>query len=298
MDFPPETATMKVGIDSYCYHRFLGDVYPEQQPPAAPYTMDRVIDRAHELGCGGISLESCFFPSFDPGYLADVRARLDAYEFDRVYAWGHPDGLEAGRNPSAKEDMIRHIKHAKAIGATVMRVVGSSFSFVRDPHEPQLRILGGWFKEAARVAAAEGVSLAVENHIDYDADEILRLIEEVDSPFFGVNLDTANFLRVLDDPVAATEKLAPHVLATHIKDVEPVKGRSVRAWNYFACVAAGEGLVEIEKIVAILARTGYRGLLAFEVDMPAERWLGREDEMVEHSIAYLERVAAAEAFHG
>lgn len=138
---------MKVGIDSYCYHRFLGDVYPEQQPPAADFTMERVIDRAHEIGCEGISLESCFFPSFDAGYLADVRARLDAYAFDRVYAWGHPDGLEAGRNPQARDDMIRHIRHAKAIGATVMRVVGSSFSFVREPHEPQLRVLGGWFEE-------------------------------------------------------------------------------------------------------------------------------------------------------
>jgi sugar phosphate isomerase/epimerase len=288
---------MKVGIDSYCYHRLLGEVYPEQQPPATSLTMERVIDRAHELGCEGMSLESCFFPSFDAGYLADVRARLDAYGFDRVYAWGHPDGLEAGRNPQAKEDLVRHIHHAKAIGATVMRVVGSSFSFVHDPHEPQLRILSGWLREAVRVAAGEGVSLAIENHIDYDADEILRLIMEVDSPFFGVNLDTANFLRVHDDPVEAAEKLAPHVLATHIKDVEPVKGRSVRGWNYFACVAAGEGLVEIDKIVAILVRAGYRGLLAFEVDMPAPRWLDREDEMVERSVGFLKQLVASEATH-
>jgi sugar phosphate isomerase/epimerase len=63
-------------------------------------------------------------------------------------------------------------------------------------------------------------------------------------------------------------------------------------------VAAGEGLVEIDKIVAILARADYRGLLAFEVDMPAARWLGREDEMVERSVAYLKRLAAAEAPHG
>jgi len=288
---------MKVGIDSYCYHRLLGEVYPEQQPPATSLTMEQVIDRAHELGCEGISLESCFFPSFDAGYLADVRARLDAYGFDRVYAWGHPDGLEAGRNRQAKEDLVSHIHHAKAIGATVMRVVGSSFSFVHDPHEPQLRILSGWLKEAVRVAAGEGVSLAIENHIDYDADEILRLIMEVDSPFFGVNLDTANFLRVHDDPVEAAEKLAPHVLATHIKDVEPVKGRSVRGWNYFACVAAGEGLVEIDKIVAILVRAGYRGLLAFEVDMPAPRWLDREDEMVERSVGFLKQLVASEATH-
>ena len=64
-----------------------------------------------------------------------------------------------------------------------------------------------------------------------------------------------------------------------------------------ACVAAGEGLVEIDTIVAILARAGYHGLLAFEVDMPAERWLGREDEMVERSVAYLKRLVAGEAAH-
>ena len=29
---------------------------------------------------------------------ADLKARLDEYGFDRVYAWGHPDGLEAGKN--------------------------------------------------------------------------------------------------------------------------------------------------------------------------------------------------------
>ena len=48
---------MKVHIDSYYYHRFFGDVYPEQHPPASPFTMEQVIDRAHELGCESISLE-------------------------------------------------------------------------------------------------------------------------------------------------------------------------------------------------------------------------------------------------
>ena len=38
----------------------------------------------------------------------------------------------------------------------------------------------------------------------------VALIKAVDGPNFGVNLDTANFLRVLDDPVEATRKLAPH----------------------------------------------------------------------------------------
>ena len=30
---------MKVGIDSYCYHRFFGEVYPDQSKPAKNMTM-------------------------------------------------------------------------------------------------------------------------------------------------------------------------------------------------------------------------------------------------------------------
>jgi 3-oxoisoapionate decarboxylase len=87
---------MKVGIDSYSYHRFFGEVYPNQQPAPSPYTMDSFLDRAKGLGCDGVSLESCFFPDFSSSYLKTLRQKLDDYGFDRVYALGHPDGLEAG----------------------------------------------------------------------------------------------------------------------------------------------------------------------------------------------------------
>ena len=284
---------MKIGIDSYCYHRFFGEVYPTQHPAATPYTMETFLDRARQLGCDGVSLESCFFPEFGETYLTTLRRRLDALEFDRVYAWGHPDGLEAGGSVKAKEEMLAHIDYARLIGAPVMRVVGSSLMFRFEPHEPQLKILAEWFKEATDRAAAHGIRLAVENHIDYNSDEILWLIEQVGSDHFGINLDTANFLRVLDDPVEATRKLARHVFATHVKDIKPVKGVNAREWCYFACVAAGEGLVEIDAIAQVLKDAGYTGFLAFETDMPHPDYAGREEEMVEKSIRYLKGMAAS-----
>ncbi len=283
---------MKIGIDSYCYHRFMGEVYPGQQAPATGYTMDSFLTRAKEIGCEGVSLESCFFPEFSEKYLTGLRGRLDELEFDRVYAWGHPDGLEGGGSVKAQEEMLRHIEYAKLIGAPVMRVVGSSLMFRFAPHEPQLCILAEWFREAADIAAGHGIKLAVENHIDYNSDEILWLIEQVGSEYFGVNLDTANFLRVLDDPVEATRKLAKHVFAVHVKDIRPVKGVNATEWCYFACVAAGEGLIEIDKIALILKDAGYRGFLAFESDMPHPDYSEREEEMVEKSMAYLKAVAA------
>jgi sugar phosphate isomerase/epimerase len=283
---------MKVGIDSYCFHRFLGEVYPMQEAAPRPHTMDSVLERARELGCDGISLESCFFPEFSESYLSGLRRKLDDLGFDRVYAWGHPDGLEAGGSEKAKAEMLAHIEYARLIGAPVMRVVGSSLMFRFAPHEPQLRILADWFREATEVAARHGIRLAVENHIDYNSDEILWLIEQVGSEYFGVNLDTANFLRVLDDPVEATRKLAKHVFATHVKDIRPVKGVGVREWYYFSCVAAGEGLIEIDKIAQILKDAGYTGFLAFETDMPHPDYAGREEEMVAKSVHYLKNVAA------
>ena len=41
---------MKVGIDSYCYHRFFGEVYPQQVPPQRKMTLEDFLDRANELG--------------------------------------------------------------------------------------------------------------------------------------------------------------------------------------------------------------------------------------------------------
>lgn len=283
---------MKVGIDSYCYHRFFGEVYPMQRPAPKAYTMESFLDRAKELGCDGVSLESCFFPGFDGAYLRGLRGKLDAHGFDRVYAWGHPDGLEAGGNPRAKDEMIAHIDHAVAIGAPVMRVVGSSLMFRNQPHEPQLKILAAWFREAAAIAEKKGVRLAVENHIDYNSDEIKWLIDEVGSAHFGVNLDTANFIRVLDDPVEATRKLAKHVFATHVKDLRAVKGVGVNEWYYFSSVAAGTGLVEVDKIAQILKDSGYTGFLAFETDMPHPDYAEQEERMIEESMRYLKKIAA------
>jgi len=92
---------MKVAIDSYCYHRFFGEVYPQQTAPAGGMSLEQFLDRAKELGVDGVSLESCFFPSRNADYLRSVRARLDEYGLDRVYAWGHPDGLEGGSSERA-----------------------------------------------------------------------------------------------------------------------------------------------------------------------------------------------------
>lgn len=282
---------MKVGIDSYCYHRFFGEVYPQQKKPEKQMILEDFLKRAKELEVDGVSLESCFIPRFDKEYLSEVKGMLDAFGMDRVYAWGHPDGLEGGRNEKACDEMIKSIEYADAIGAKVMRVVGSSLMFRFEPHGPQLEKLTKMFSKAVKVAQQYGIKLAVENHIDYNSDEILSLIRNVNSPYFGINFDTGNFIRVLDDPIQGMEKLAKSVFATHIKDLKPQKGVPVNEWFFFSSTPIGDGLVDNQKLAQILKDVGYQGFLAVEIDFLHPDYNNDEDSAVAKSIKELKRIA-------
>jgi sugar phosphate isomerase/epimerase len=285
---------MKVGIDSYCYHRFFGEVYPDQKKPDKDWTVQDFLKRAKELKVDGVSLESCFLPAkADAAWFKDLKAQLDGYGLDRVYAWGHPDGLERGQNGAAYEEMVGSVPKARAIGAEVMRVVGSSLMFRHEPHGPQIKALADMFKKAIKVAEDAGIKMAVENHIDFTGDEILQLLSEVNSPNFGLNFDTGNFLRLLDDPIAAMEKLAPHVMATHVKDLMPDKKARATDWHFFAGVPVGDGLIDNQRLAQLLHKANFKGFLAVEIDHPHSDWAGREDEMVGLSIQGLRKITAS-----
>jgi len=285
---------MKVGIDSYCFHRFFGEVYDRQPVPDRTMTMEDFLDFAVELGVDGVSLESCFFPSMEASWFTALKARLDDYGLDRVYAWGHPTGLEDGTNPSALEDMVTQIGNAELIGAKVMRVTpGPGPADYRwEPRQPRLEVLAAWFKEAAGKAGPRGIKLAAENHGDYTAKEMLWLVEAVGSPYFGVNFDTGNFFRLLDDPVAAMEKLANYVFATHIKDVKVRRDVSPAEWFFFSSTPVGEGLLDMAQLVRSLSEVGYDGLLAVEIDHLHPDYGYDEHAAVRQSVEELGRLAA------
>jgi sugar phosphate isomerase/epimerase len=283
---------MKVGIDSYCFHRFFGEVYSQQQPPARSMTLEDFIEHARSLAVDGVSLESCFFPSLESSYLTGIRSMLDTYGLDRVFAWGHPDGLEGGTNEAAYKEMLRSFEHAQALGASVMRVVGSSLRFRNEPHGPQMERLTRMFRKAVRVAEVYGIRMAVENHIDFNGQEMLSLLHSVDSPFLGINFDTGNFVRLLDDPVQAMDALAPYTYATHIKDLKVQRGVPANEWYFFSSAPVGDGVVDNAKLIEKLCRVGFDGILAVETDFLHPDYGNDEHAAVAASVKELRRLVA------
>lgn len=256
---------MKIAIDSYCYHRYFGDWYAIQTDPGVRLTVWDFLKRAKKHGVDGVSIESCYFKHIDDRFLVELRDKLDEYGFERVWAWGHPDGLKSGSDKAAAKDCAQHLAFAERIGARVMRIAGGSRRSRPASWAVHKRQLGGALKKLLGTAEKHGVVLAVENHIDMLADEMVDLITSIDSPWLGVCLDTGNNLRMFEDPLEVSAKLAPFTRATHIKDLTAYRGNP-RDFTFWPSVVLGDGLCEIAKVIGLLKKAKYDGLLAIEVD--------------------------------
>ncbi len=277
---------MKIGIDSYSYHRYFGEVYPKIQKRAPrKRSVWWFLERARELGVDGVSLESCFLEPLSSRLARRLRRYLDEHGLECVWAWGHPTGLKSGTDRAALAELIEHIAVARELGARVMRIVGGS-RFTTPPSWSQhKRKLVAALRRAVRAAEQADVVLALENHIDLTADQMLEVLDAVGSPYLGVCLDTANNIRMFEDPIEVVRKLAPWARATHLKDVKPWRG-SPREFSFWASVPLGEGIIGIADVVRLLKQARYSGLLAIEIDFLHPDYVD-EDEAVARSVAYL-----------
>ena len=146
-------------------------------------------------------------------------------------------------------------------------------------------------RRLADEAARRGVVMAVENHIDLLADEMVELITAVDSPHLGVCFDTANNLRLFEDPTVVARKLAPFARATHVKNVVAQRG-DPRSFAFWPSVPLQDGLVDIPQVIGLLRDAGYAGLLALEIDYLHPAYGGDEDAAVVTSLGYLRALLA------
>src|SRR5665213_1704337 len=291
---------MKIGIDSYCFHRYFGEIYEvTQTDPGTRWRMEReFLDFALAQEIDEVALESCFFDALDDGLCAEIKDRLDDAGLDRVLGWGHPEGLWGGTRPDELEALKRHIPQALELGSTRMRITAASMNYAKAPREELIGHVVPMLRDATKVAEEHGVTLALENHIDFTSLEMVRILDEVDSDYLRVNFDTGNTIRLFEDPVEAAARLAPYTISTHTKDIATrVKGGSpADNFTFWPCCPVGDGLIDMPGVVEALRAGGFDGCLGVEVDLVGEQWVDSgEEEIVRRSLAYLRSIVPSAA---
>lgn len=282
-----------LGVDTYCFHRLFGEVYDTQEKPFEPFTVEDFLDYCNRIGADGVSLQSCFLPSEDPGYLSELGAQLDERGFkNRIYAWGHPSGLDGGTNEAMLKDLKEKIPLVPLIGTDVMRVAGAGYMHRNGNQVQMVNDQIRMFSEAVKVAEDCGVKLALENHNDLPLHCYMEIIEGVDSPYFGATFDTLNWIRVSEDPMKAAMALGEKIFAVHLKDGIVVPDLDPDNWVFISCVPAGWGYVPVQEFLGYLNTIGFDGLVAIEFDNYIPQLDGYEKESVSISLGNLKRMRA------
>lgn len=271
--------TARVGVDTYSYHRLLGELRPGEQPVSVAWDLAQTTQSALRSDADAIAYETCFLES------PDIAARAFAdMPVPFMFSWGHPYGLEFGSSPEAEHDAMRWIEASARVGASQMRIVIAHPAlrealWNRVNRQRSIDAL----RRLCDAAASVDVRLAIENHADLTAVELREVIDDVGSPDLGVCFDIANALRVGDDPEEAAGVLAPLVIAMHVKDVD-----CSDSWGVTGPPSAplGAGSLPLSSVMdTVLAANPSLWLLvelAHLVDAPMD-----EEEWVTRDIAWI-----------
>jgi sugar phosphate isomerase/epimerase len=122
-----------------------------------------------------------------------------------------------------------------------------------------------------------GIRLAIETHADLTGDELISLLDRIDPDIAGATLDTGNIVMRLDDPVELAGRLAPYVVATHVKDAVLAFTPRGLCWQ---ARPVGSGILPLPDILALILRHNPAVALSIELhprtyDLPIhdEEWL-------------------------
>lgn len=101
---------------------------------------------------------------------------------------------------------------------------------------------------AEPIVRRHNMKLAVENHKDWKAEELVQLIKSIQSPFVGITLDFGNNLALLEEPMQVIRTLAPYVFSTHVKDM----GLALYDKGFLLSeVPLGQGVIDLAEAVKL-----------------------------------------------
>jgi L-ribulose-5-phosphate 3-epimerase len=251
----------RFGVSSYSYWHFTKQKYP----------LEKVIDEAARLGFDGVELLHRQMTDESPEYLAQLKRAALLRGLALTMFSIHQDFV----SPWADErgQAIRHTQYcidlAVKLGCPGVRINSGRWRTIRlfddlmkvkgdEPPIPGYTEADGiqWCIDSIKacIPAAEkaGVMLMLENHwgMTLKSENLFKIVDGVNSPWLGVNLDIGNFP---GDPYAEIERIAPRAAYVHFK-------------TYYGGGEYYTLNLDYKRVAGILREAKYRGYVSLEFE--------------------------------
>lgn len=259
---------MKLAMHTYTLHLwgfgqnwgFKGEPRPKEM------SLFALMDLAVEWGLDGLHITGCDLESKDDKRLQEVRQEAIDRGLYLEYNFSLNEEFDPRLNDTIKDGLAIAEKLGSAIGKISLDIrrprplYGSCF------HPDVMRQLADVYDEiiaALPLVEKTGIKLALENHTETYADEILWLIDKVGHPLVGACVDTVNSMAVLESPVEAVEKLAPFAFSNHFCDHRLDRDQfGVR----FHGVALGDGDIDCVRVYNLIKKVSPTDRITFEIE--------------------------------
>ena len=235
--------TAPMGIVVHSYASRWNSKVESKKYPGFMNAID-LLEHSHEIGAGGIQVVIKDWTIDFGKKVRDRREKLGMYLEGSLGVPGKPEDVA-----KFEQEVIA----AKEAGAQIIRTVCTSgrryevYHSASDFEDARKKALAS-IQLAEPVLKKNKIKLAVENHKDWRANELVEIMKQIGSEWVGVTLDFGNSIALMEDPMQVITTLAPYLLTTHVKDMgldEYEDGILLSE------VPLGKGILDLPKIISI-----------------------------------------------
>jgi sugar phosphate isomerase/epimerase len=247
-------------------------------------TLFEWIDMASSLHVDGLEFYSGFVDTLHPSTLEKVRWALAKKSLEMPMLCYSPNFTipDAARRKEevAKENAM--IDLTAYFGGKYCRIL-SGQSYPEVSRKEGVQWVVSCIRESLEYAAKREVVLIMENHYKDNywhypefaqkREIFLEIVDQIDSPWFGVNFDPSNAIVAGEDPLVLLEAVKHKVVTMHasdrylesgsLEDLKAHEGNLGYASNLKHGVI-GKGLNNYDKIFSILSEVGFHGWVSIE----------------------------------
>ncbi|HZO88155.1 MAG TPA: sugar phosphate isomerase/epimerase family protein [Chthonomonadaceae bacterium] len=232
------------------------------------------------LGVTGLEMYTGFLTSYEPDYLAQVKAALEAAGFAMPMFCASPDFTSP--DPAHRRAEVEKERQMMAVSAALGGATCRVLSGQRRPEvsrEQGVRWVVECISELLPYAAQRGVILTMENHFKDNywqypefaqrMDIFVEIVNKIDSPWFGVNFDPSNTLLANENPLELLERVKHRVVTMHASDRRPRPGveigpEGITDYTQLIHGEVGTGMNDYDAIFRILRSVGFDGWVSIE----------------------------------
>lgn len=267
---------MLLGISSFSYGWSVG--VPSQMPDL-PFSAADLVNRT--LGFGlhclqiGDNLPLHKLPESERTALRELLTKNDIR-------------LEIGARGLTESHLREYIDLASYYRSPLLRFVTDG-----DDYEPTINTIIAIVRRALPQLRDAGITLGIENHDRFKAEDLSAVLTAIDDPTVGICLDTVNSLGAGEDLERVVEELAPFTVNLHIKDYTIARA-SHKMGFVVSGAPAGKGMLNIPALVDRLSVYGRCESAVLEQWVPpadsVNATISREEEWAIESIEYLKEL--------